>query len=114
MRTATSCVACSLLSCGMAMGLGLPARAAERSPSAVKRPNVVLIVTDDLNAYGFYGTHPDAVMPHIEDFKDTAVTFDLAYCAAPACGPSRASMLTGRYPHSTGQYWNGARGDTPF
>ena len=84
------------------------------SSASGRAPNVVLIVTDDLNGYGFYQTHPDALMPHIEDFKDTAVTFDLAYCAAPACGPSRASMLTGRYPHSTGQYWNGAAGDVPF
>ncbi|MEZ5277835.1 MAG: sulfatase [Opitutaceae bacterium] len=82
--------------------------------SVSQPPNVVLIVADDLNSYAFYGTHPQARMPHMDDFRNTAVTFDLAYCAAPACAPSRASMLTGRYPHSTGQYWNGAQGDAPF
>ena len=70
--------------------------------AAERAPNVVMIVTDDLNSYGFYQTHPDALMPNIEAFKDTAVTFDLAYCAAPACAPSRASFLHGLYPQSTG------------
>ena len=73
-----------------------------------RRPNVVMIIADDMNDYGFYGRLPGIKMPHLSAFKRTAVTFDRACCASPACVPSRAAVFSGLYPHSTGSYRNGS------
>jgi len=79
---------------------GIPAlqsRAAERN-----RPNVLLIVCDDLNDYvtGYNG-HPQARTPHLERLAETAVSFTRAYSNNPICAPSRSSFLTGIYPHTS-------------
>ena len=73
---------------------------------AEKRPNVVLIVCDDLNDYitGIPGDrgHKQAISPNIDKFAKTAVSFRRAYTNNPVCGPSRASFLSGIYPHKSG------------
>ena len=77
-----------------------------------ERPNVILIVCDDLNDYveGF-GGHPQARTPNIARLATTGVSFTQAHCNVPICGPSRASMFTGIYPHNSGCYgffpWDG-------
>ena len=71
-----------------------------------RRPNILMIIADDMNDYGFYETYPDIQMPYLRQFMRTAVTFDKAYCAAPACIPSRAAVFSGLYPHNTGVYLN--------
>ena len=71
------------------------------------RPNVVVIITDDQNAYGFYDGYPGTQVPAMDRLKESAVTFERAYTAAPVCGPSRAAFFSGLYPHSTGAYKNG-------
>lgn len=62
------------------------------------RPNVLLISIDDLRpvlgAYGESQMHT----PHIDSLADAGVTFERAYCQYPACGPSRASMMSGIHP----------------
>lgn len=73
-----------------------------------RRPNVLLIIADDMNDYGFYGALPGVKVPYLDSFKKTAVTFSRAYCSAPACIPSRASFLSGLYPYTTGSYLNGS------
>ena len=67
---------------------------------AQEKPNVVLIMCDDLNDYveGF-GGHPQAKTPNIARLAKSGVTFTQAHCNIPICGPSRASMFTGIYPH---------------
>ena len=72
----------------------------------VTRPNVLFIVSDDLNnLLGCYGD-PLAKTPHIDSLASRGSRFDRAYCTFPLCGPSRNSFLTGLYPNSTGIYGN--------
>lgn len=75
---------------------------------AATRPNVVVIIADDMNGYGFYDEFPGVKMPHIATFKKTALTFSRAYCSAPSCVPSRASFFSGLSPSTTGSYLNGS------
>jgi arylsulfatase A-like enzyme len=73
-----------------------------------KQPNVLFIIADDMNDYGFYDVYPGVKMPYLEKFKKNALTFEKAYCAAPACVPSRAAVFSGMFPHKTGAYLNGS------
>ncbi|MEL6328834.1 MAG: sulfatase [Planctomycetota bacterium] len=72
------------------------------------RPNVVLIVCDDLNDWiEPLGGHPQARTPALAAFARTAVNFSNAHSNNPVCAPSRASMLTGIYPHTSGNlFWS--------
>ena len=84
---------------GAALGVApvLPLRGAE-----TRRPNVVLIVCDDLNDYvNGYGGHPQARTPNLERLAATGVSFTRAYTNNPICAPSRSSFLTGIYPHTS-------------
>lgn len=75
------------------------------SPSwaADSRPNVILIVTDDQGAVdaGCYGAR-DLVTPNLDALAARGVRFTQFYAAAPVCSPSRAALLTGRYPLRAG------------
>lgn len=74
--------------------------------SQEKRPNVLFIFVDDLRpSLGCYG---DTLVksPNIDRFACTARQFDRAYCHQAVCGPSRASILTGRLPDTTGVWHN--------
>lgn len=71
-----------------------------------EKPNVLVIMVDDLNDnIGILGGHPQAKTPHMDSFSKTATTFTRAYTAAPMCGPSRASMFTGIYPHNSNNFF---------
>ncbi len=71
------------------------------SPAAT-RPNVLLIMADDLNnSLGCYG-HPLVKTPNLDRLAARGVRFDNANCQYPLCGPSRNSMFTGLYPNSNG------------
>lgn len=69
-----------------------------------KRPmNVLFIISDDLTATALscYGS-TDCATPNIDSLARSGTLFRNAYCQATYCGPSRASFLSGYYPHATG------------
>ena len=70
------------------------------------KPNIVLIMTDDLNDYNedLMG-HPQIISPNIKKLADSGVSFINAYSNDPMCGPSRSSMITGVYPHNSSNFW---------
>ncbi|NBB15918.1 sulfatase-like hydrolase/transferase [Caulobacter sp. SLTY] len=72
------------------------------APAAQRPPNIILIVADDLGindvtatGTGVFGKVPT---PHIDSIAKTGVRFANGYSANATCSPSRAAMMTGRYP----------------
>ncbi len=66
------------------------------------RPNVLLIISDDLRPQlGCYGD-PIVQTPHLDRFAKSALRFDRAYCQIAICSPSRNSLLSGLRPATTG------------
>lgn len=75
--------------------------------SAAERPNVLFIAVDDLNDWvSALGGHPQGRTPNIDRLASRGVLFTRCYCAAPACNPSRAALMTGIRPASSGVYLN--------
>ncbi|MDA3873952.1 MAG: sulfatase, partial [Kiritimatiellae bacterium] len=69
---------------------------------AKEQPNVVLIMADDLFVnLGCYG-NDQIQTPHLDRFAQQGVLFERAYANYPLCGPSRNSMMSGRYAEDTG------------
>ncbi|MBT6788766.1 MAG: sulfatase-like hydrolase/transferase [Verrucomicrobia bacterium] len=77
--------------------------AAVPKKSVSKKPNVLLIVSEDNGPeLGCYGD-PYARTPHLNRLAREGVRFATAWVPYSVCSPSRACFLTGRYPHSNGQ-----------
>lgn len=86
-------------------GVVLVASAARAGEREAARPNVLMIVIDDLNDWvGVLVGHPQAMTPNIDRLAARGTLFTNAHCQGPICGPSRASFLSGLYPHQTGIY----------
>jgi arylsulfatase A-like enzyme len=78
------------------------------------RPNIVLIVADDLG-YGdlrCYNRESDLATPHLDSLAEKGVRFSQFYAASNVCAPSRRALLTGRYPSRLGE-WAEAYRTTP-
>ena len=84
--------------------------AARSSPGPT--PNVVFIQCDQLNAGALncYGGQVDT--PHIDRLANEGVRFTNAACVTPFCSPSRATWITGMYPHAHGIVGNVPYGGT--
>lgn len=69
-------------------------------------PNILLIVSDDLNTRIGPYMNIDKHTPHLDRLATEGVRFTRAYCQYPLCGPSRASFMSGLYPESNGVLHN--------
>ena len=74
-----------------------------RADDIESRPNLVLIIADDMNwdDCGAYG-HPSIRTPNIDALAKNGLMFQHAYLTTNSCSPSRSSIITGKYPHNTG------------
>jgi arylsulfatase A-like enzyme len=81
--------------------LAIPVCAAE------SKPDVLFIAVDDLNDWTSYlGGHPQTKTPNIDRLVARGTAFTNSHCAAPACNPSRAALMSGLRPWQTGIYTN--------
>ncbi len=74
----------------------------DKRQNSQQSPNIVLIITDQFRAdackrEGFQLN----TTPFLDSLAETGIWFNRAYCASPACVPSRTSMMTGRFPSAT-------------
>ncbi|MCC6263631.1 MAG: sulfatase [Bryobacterales bacterium] len=82
-----------------------------RNTPAANRRNVLFISIDDLNDWvGCLGGHPQTRTPNLDRLASTGVLFSNAHCAAPLCNPSRAALMFGVRPSTSGVYSN----DEPY
>lgn len=94
-------LACCSLAVGLSLG-GSPARADGASP---RRPNIVLLMSDD-QGWGEtgYNGHPVVRTPVLDEMAAHGLRCDRFYAAASVCSPTRASVLTGRHPVRSGVF----------
>ena len=72
---------------------------------AAEQPNIIFIITDDLNTQVLRDGSPVRVAtPNLDRLRQRGVSFYNAHAVSPICGPSRAGMLCGYYPQTSG-YW---------
>jgi arylsulfatase A-like enzyme len=81
-----------------------PARAVQRAPAGGRRPNVLVIVVDQLRTPQWFSTAPIGLdlPPNLKRLRQGAVSFARHYTASTDCTPSRSALLTGLYTHQTG------------
>jgi N-sulfoglucosamine sulfohydrolase len=87
---------------GLLGGLLIATMSALNAASPALRPNIVFMIADDLawDDLGAFG-HPTLRTPQIDRLAREGMRFDSAFLTVSSCSPSRASLLTGRYPHNT-------------
>ncbi len=75
---------------------------------AAQKPNVLLILVDDLKpAMGCYGDNA-AITPNMDALARRGMQFDMAYCNQAVCAPSRFTLMLGAHSTSTGLYGLGS------
>lgn len=87
------------------LGLGLLGFQQPPRTAVSTKPNVLVVLCDDLNdMVETLGGHPQAQTPNLRRLMRRGVTFTNAHANNPVCSPSRASLWSGLYPHTTGFY----------
>ena len=89
------------------LSLALVALVMPSSAAETKRPNILLIVADDLG-YGELSCqgNPQIPTPHIDSLARSGVRFTSGYVSGPYCSPTRAGLMTGRYQQRFGHEFN--------
>src|SRR5438270_9753149 len=90
------------------LSAGSAAALSAATPKRSEKPNVIVFLADDLGCHdlGCLGAG-DLKTPHIDTIASSGARFTNWYAAAPVCAPSRAGLLTGRYPIRAGVPGNG-------
>ncbi len=93
---------------GSALPIALSGCGRERQPSkGASKPNIVFVLTDQWRAQATgYAGDPNVKTPHLDALAARSINFENAVSVCPVCTPYRASLLTGRYPLSTGMFMN--------
>lgn len=88
----------TLVACALSLSYGV-------GSAAIDKPNIVIIFADDLG-YGDLGCYgsPTIRTPNLDRLAEEGIRFTDFYVAAEVCSPSRAALLTGRYPVRSGMY----------
>lgn len=78
------------------------------SAAEVKKPNILVILADDLGwgELGCQGFTPQVPTPHIDSIAKSGVRFTSGYVSGPYCSPTRAGFMTGRYQQRFGHEFN--------
>lgn len=105
-------IACSLIACSGAKNKasqidnGSTENKVSQSVKA-SRPNIVFVLCDDLGYadVGFNGSK-DIITPELDKLASTGTICTSGYVIHPFCGPSRAGLMAGRYPHTFGSQFN--------
>ena len=83
---------CAWLAMTLALACLHPLDAPARAQT---KPNIVFVLADDLEQHGVNA------MPRLQQLADVGTTFTRAFVSTPICAPSRATLLTGKYPQNT-------------
>ena len=77
-----------------------------KKKASIKKPNVLVIMCDQLNSKALSCYGGPVFTPNIDRIANEGVRFTKAYATTPFCSPSRASIVTGVYPHQHGVVHN--------
>ncbi len=96
---------------GIASGVALQTALAGAAPveQETEKPNVLFLAIDDLNMWVNALGHPLAHTPNLDRLAEQGILFENHYASAAVCGPSRAAMISGMFPSTTGVYENNQR-----
>ncbi|MFA5191017.1 MAG: sulfatase-like hydrolase/transferase, partial [Verrucomicrobiia bacterium] len=89
--------------CAVLLSLNLVQAAESKS----FQPNVLFIAIDDLRDWVGYLGNKQVKTPNLDKLAARGVHFTRSFCASPCCNPSRAALLTGMRPGTSGVYGNG-------
>ena len=73
------------------------------------RPNILLITSDQQHWNTLGCLNPEIQTPHLDTLAEQGTLFNRAYCPNPTCTPTRASIITGKYPSQHGAWSLGTK-----